>query len=204
MTAHPHTSGFDGARQGLDQKRGRDQGNKKPSRRWEGFCNFAKVGAFLPCLPLNHQSLRSANYTDKELNNGDLRKRQGLDQHGYLTSQNCLRCFVREYKRNDATCQIGNSGHKGPAKTIARPLTLSAVVQEFQTRSNVGVDRTWIGGFSRFLSQQSRKLHRLKPRFRAHLESLVFGLGLGQDDKRPKIGYTDCGHGPHARILLLC
>ena len=38
---------------------------------------------------------------------------------------------------------------------------------------NVGVYRTWIGGFSRFLGQQSRKLHRLKPRFRLHLELLT-------------------------------
>ncbi len=55
--------------------------------------------------------------------------------------------------------------------------------QEFQTRSNVSVDRTWIGGFNRFLGQQSRKLRRLKPRFRSHLEFLlrrtfvrIFGL----------------------------
>ena len=49
------------------------------------------------------------------------------------------------------------------------PSELPAQFQEFH---NVGVDRTWIGGFSRFLGQQSRKLHRLKPRFRSHLEFL--------------------------------
>jgi hypothetical protein len=38
---------------------------------------------------------------------------------------------------------------------------------------NAGVQKAWIGGFSRFSGHQSRKMHRLKPRVRIHSEFLL-------------------------------
>jgi hypothetical protein len=52
---------------------------------------------------------------------------------------------------------------------------------------NVGVYRTWIGGFSRFLGQQSRKLHRLKPRFRLHLKWVYSKLVMQHPDPSTRL-----------------